>query len=240
MSQPSPQSYPRSTPYRPPLDQAAQPARLRRWTLLLIGSSAVTVAVLLGAVIYLLSRPSKPTELAQPTNASPRSWVRNLTPVIGTPKERPDSSPTPPNLLTPQPQPDPAKSGEASIQSVRLLEALGGLTAVNLYQTYLSIGLLADGTESDVYSTPEAKQLMTTLMSFVETMDRQLARVAEQDLKPEDKKLLDRARQIAALYRVQAKELTAYWDTGDKEHTARFHKAREDAWLGLKDLGIVE
>lgn len=235
MAQPSPQSYPRSTPYHPPLDLAAQQARLRRWTFLLLGSSAVTVAVLLGAIIYLLTRSSKPTELEKPGNASPRSWVRNLTPVIGTPNERPDSSSTPPES-----RPDPVKAGEAGVQSIRLLEALGGLTAVNLYQTYLSIGLLADGAESDVYSTPEAKQLMTTLMSFVETMDRQLARVGEQDLKPEDKKLLDRARQIAALYRVQAKELIAYWDTGDKEHTARFHKAREDAWLGLKDLGIVE
>ena len=56
-----------------------------------------------------------------------------------------------------------------------------------------------------------------------------------------------RDAEITALLRLQAKELRLYWETEEKDvsalkdHQAKFHKAREDAWVGIKDmLGIQE
>src|SRR5207249_10145257 len=83
-------------------------------------------------------------------------------------------------------------------------EALGGLTATHLYQTYLNIGLLADAVEGEVYSAAEARKLLATVMDLVDAVERQLGKVSA-DLKDEDEKTLERTRQLTALLRAQAK-----------------------------------
>lgn len=238
MSQSAPRSYPRSKPYEPPRDRAAREARLWRWTLLLLGSTAVSVFVLVAGGIFVLNRASaKRPEPAKPSPAAPRTWVRDLTPAVAVALE----SKPPLAAQPPESPPDPGKPAEANQPPERLLEALGGLTAAHLYQSYLTIGLLADNAESEVYTTAEAKKLLETLTSLLNTVDRQLSRIGEQDLKPDDRKALERTLRLVAQLRTQADELNAYWTTGDKEHTLKFHKAREEAWAGIRELlGIPE
>src|SRR5207237_7148700 len=50
---------------------------------------------------------------------------------------------------------DPAKPENANTAQERrqLLEAVGALTAANCYQTYLNIGLIADGKAKGAYTT---------------------------------------------------------------------------------------
>jgi hypothetical protein len=120
------------------------------------------------------------------------------------------------------------------------------LTAANLYQTYLGLGLLADGMEKDVYSVTEARKLLATLTALLDSVDAQLAVVAKGDIEAEDRQMLQRSGALAALLRTQAKELRAYWDTPDSDMTARtsheqrFHQARDQAWAALKELLGVE
>jgi hypothetical protein len=117
-----------------------------------------------------------------------------------------------------------------------VVEALGSLTASHLYQTYLNIGLLADAVEGEVYEVAEAKSMLATVVSLTSAVEEQLAQLAKKGVEGDDKKLVEQARQIAALLQTQTKELKGYWETQDKARAARFHKAREQAWTDIKAL----
>jgi len=116
------------------------------------------------------------------------------------------------------------------------LEVLGALTAAQLYQTHLNIGLLADAVEEGVYKLDEAKDMIHTIAGLLSTTEKQFDRLAGEGLKEDDKKSMEEARQVLALLRTQSKELEDYWKTNDKDHVARFHKAREEAWKNIKSM----
>jgi len=132
----------------------------------------------------------------------------------------------------------PANASEVKDRS---LETMGNLTAAHLYQGYLNIGLLADARESEVYTAAEAEKLLDSVARMLDTVDRGLARMLEDCLKEEDKEAVEHARQLGGLLRTQARELRAYWQTGDKEHADKFQKARQESWSGIQAvLGIEE
>jgi hypothetical protein len=116
------------------------------------------------------------------------------------------------------------------------MEALGGLTGAHVYQSFLNIGLLADAWENDVYDEADAFQMLDTVARMIEGVDRQLAGLGDAEMNPDDQQALRRSRELLALLRTQARELRAYWKTGEKEHADRFHGARETAWAGIKEL----
>ncbi|MBL8800163.1 MAG: hypothetical protein JNM56_40145 [Planctomycetia bacterium] len=129
----------------------------------------------------------------------------------------------------------------------RALEVVGGLTAGHLYQSYLNIGMLADAVENEVYTDGEAKKLLATVTSLMDTVDVQLTRLNEAIEDAEDRKRLGQVRELTALLRAQARELRGYWDVPAKDvelrkqHELKFHKARDAAWGGIKELlGIQE
>ncbi len=119
--------------------------------------------------------------------------------------------------------PAAASTGEAnrpenaSESKERALETMGSLTAAHLYQCFLSIGLLADARESEVYTAAEAEKLLDSVTRMLDSVDRSLARMQDDMLKDEDKEAVAHARQLGSLLRTQARELRAYWQTGDKE-----------------------
>lgn len=118
----------------------------------------------------------------------------------------------------------------------RFLDALGNLVGVHLYQCYLNIGLLADCTEGDIYSEEEAQKWLDRILAHMEQVDKRLENLGRFDLAAEEKKSLDRCRQVSSLLHSQALELKEYWKTSDKERAARYHKAREEAWAGISDV----
>jgi SRSO17 transposase len=77
---------------------------------------------------------------------------------------------------------------------------------------------------------------------MIDTVDGQLAKLAQGGLEPEDRRRLERIRGSAALLRSQATELRAYCETpaadkaARKEHQAKFHRAREETWTAIKEL----
>jgi hypothetical protein len=118
----------------------------------------------------------------------------------------------------------------------RMLETLGGLSAAHLYQTYLNIGLLADAVEKETYSQAQALEMLTTVVGLMTTVDRQLDRLAKNELGAEDQRDVERMRSLTALLRVQIVALRAYWSTGSAQQAARYHEAREKAWQGLSEV----
>jgi|SRR5579884_1039291 len=129
-----------------------------------------------------------------------------------------------------------AASAEPLNAQEPLVSALGGLTAAHLYQTYLNLGLLADGVEKEVYTTDQGKKVLEEITGLMDTVDRQLSLVPPAALKADDRKALERIRTVHAQLRTQARELREYWTTDDKEHAEKFQKARTDAWAGIKEL----
>lgn len=222
----APKTYPRGLPFKPPEELADQEARLKRWTLLLIAFTALVIVVTLGGSYYAIRNvAARQAELlAQIKEAKSAADAKT-----------PDKDLKPPVNWR-------AGNGKAQIepdsetQRDRFLDTLGKMTGVHLYQCYLNIGLLADCTESDVYTEEEAQKWLERIMSQMEMIDKQLERLGKLDLDPDEKKGLDRCRQVSALLRAQGKELREYWKNSDKEHANRYHKAREEAWAGVSDV----
>jgi hypothetical protein len=132
----------------------------------------------------------------------------------------------------------PANASEVKDRS---LETMGSLTAAHLYQGFLNIGLLADARESEVYTEAEAEKLLDSVTRMLDTVDRRLARMLDDSMNEEDKEAVEHARQLGGLLRTQARELRAYWQTGDKEHADKFQKARQKSWSGIQAvLGIED
>lgn len=249
--------YPRGTPYQPPEELMAQEAKLRRWTILLIVSSLAILFFTIGTGFFLVKKLNRQNAVAQADKSNPINPVvpagandpkqgkpeaKESSPVLENPKGDGKSAPeAQKDPVAPAPSND-AKSTETKpsplpeSQRERFLDTLGKLTGVHLYQSYLCIGLLADCTESEVYTEEDAKKWLERLTSQMELVDQQLELVGKMDLDADEQKDLNRCRQAAALLRVQAKELKAYWETTDKEHAMKYHAAREEAWEAVSDV----
>ena len=115
-------------------------------------------------------------------------------------------------------------------------EAIGGLAASHLYQTYLNIGLLADSVEGEVYEKEEARRLLDTVAGLTSAVEQQLDRVGHQSLKDDEKKALNRPARSLPAFGHRCANCRNYWEEDDKDHVERFHKAREDSWKGIKAL----
>jgi hypothetical protein len=121
----------------------------------------------------------------------------------------------------------------------RFLAALGMLSAAQVYQTYLNIGLLADGVESEAYTKAQAEEMLATVVGLLDQGDRQLDAIRQTDLDADDRQNVQRIQGLTVLLRRQASALRAYWATGDREQITRYHQARESTWKSLSDaLGI--
>jgi len=236
-------------------------AQLRRTGMWLLGGMAAAVVLVVALSVFLVQRAlHRIDQLAQapPAQAQPE---RPLPSVVSPDRADPPPAakarePAPPATEKPAVEPPapvekapppPAPRRPAPPTRDRALEVVGGLTAGHLYQSYLNIGMLADAVENEVYTDGEAKKLLATVTSLMDTVDVQLTRLNEAIEDAEDRKRLAQVRQLTALLRAQAKELRGYWDVPAKDvelrkqHELKFHKARDAAWGGIKELlGIQE
>jgi hypothetical protein len=251
MSKRTRQEYPRSQPYHPPQELPDREARLRRWTLLLMLGTAASLGLTVALGLFFVARanrpgpeeaarkparaetdrlllseaPLPPPSKLQLVNAGARSMPRAGQDPAVEEKIPPPSGPPAPDLRVPY---------------ERALQSLGGLTGSHLYQTYVNNGLLADLVEGDLYTEEDARELLAALAALMDLAEQQLQRLAEAGLGAEDQRALEHTRQVTALMRLQVKELTAYWERGDRENAERFHKARAEAWTGIKELLRIE
>jgi hypothetical protein len=141
-----------------------------------------------------------------------------------------------PSLTLPVGGPQARSAGEGH---ERMLETLGSLSAAHMYQTYLNIGLIADAVESETYSQQQANAMLSTVVGLMDSVDKQLDRLARVDLGAEDKQDVERIRSLALLLRYQVAALRAYWLSSEPEQAARYHQAREKSWTALSEaLGL--
>jgi hypothetical protein len=117
-----------------------------------------------------------------------------------------------------------------------LLDAIGSLSASHLVQTYLNIGMIADGRAGGVYDTPSAQQLLTTIQVLVASVDKRLQELAKGEMRREDKQALEKVVKQAVLLKEMATALQTFWKSGKKEDGAKYETLRKKAWAGIQQL----
>lgn len=117
---------------------------------------------------------------------------------------------------------------------------LDATLAAHLYQTYLSLSILADGAEADAYNEEDRHRLLDTVIGLLDSVDLQMKRIAESGLKVEGQASLERCQQLSKVLRSQAGELRAYWRTSDKERATRFQQLREEAWTIIREIVEIQ
>jgi hypothetical protein len=207
-------SYPRGIPFRQSVNQP-QAAPRSRILPLGLGALALVVVTAAGTMLLLNLTASRP-QAAAPSDDSPPAETR-----------KPESKPSKVAPL--------AKS-----ERERYLAALGLLSAAQVYQTYLNIGLLADGVESGAYSKAEAEEMLATVAGLLNQMDRQLDKISDTGLDAEDQQNVERIQTLTVLLRRQASALRAYWATGEREQIDRYHQTRETSWKHLSAVLDIE
>src|SRR5207302_3069662 len=102
------------------------------------------------------------------------------------------------------PRSDPARESADEPRQPR--ETLGVLTAAHCYQTYVNIGLIADGKDKGVYTGKDAQKVLDSVVSLLESVDGKLSALGKLDLDEQDRASLDRLRVLSDLLRQQGKD----------------------------------
>ncbi|MBM3980629.1 MAG: hypothetical protein FJ304_10150 [Planctomycetes bacterium] len=126
----------------------------------------------------------------------------------------------------------PAKAEENAV----LAETVGLLAGLQLYQSYLNIGLLADARAEGLYEASELTQLLGSVVVPLEKVEKQLEKVAALKLSKDDAAAIARMKKVTGLLRQQGKSLQAFWDTGVADHGKKYEEARQAAWKELSEL----
>jgi hypothetical protein len=124
----------------------------------------------------------------------------------------------------------PAKPDPISLQTI------GALSASHYFQTYLNIGFIADGKGKGTYNDEDARKVLRSVLSLVDSVDRQLEAFGKRTLDKEDRASLEQMRAISAMLRGQGKELQAYWDGGKNQDSARYESLRKTSYTAINKL----
>jgi hypothetical protein len=267
MDLPPPKSFSRALPHRSPDDIAAEfahtrrelqqevaelSARLRRRSVLLAGTtifaSLLTVTIVVLALNWPVQPPAEDTAAVAAANVvlaarqpSPNLSVsKKAAPNSAINDSRPPSpSPSTTDAKSPAEATRPAAEAPNATNKEVYLEVLGGLSAAHLYQSYLTIGLLADGVESKAYSLENARKALATVTTCMSLVEGKLSRLSELDLDADDKDSLERLKTVTALLRLQTRILDACWSSGRTQPAEQYQQARQSSWTALsKVLGL--
>ena len=162
--------------------------------------------------------------------------VSHLTPVGAQPPAGPP--PAPPAPPAPVPAAPPATSADE--KAGLLAETVGLLASLQLYQSYLNIGLLADAKAEGVYDAAIAAPLLGSVVTPLAKVEAQLTKLAALPLPVDDAAALAKLLKITKLVRTQGTELEAFWQTGVMDHARRYEAARREAWRELNALLKLE
>ncbi len=139
-----------------------------------------------------------------------------------------------------EPVAEPARPDAATARSAQerdlLLETIGNLTSAHYFQTYLNIGFVADGKAAGTYTEKDARRVLDSILSLVNSLDRKLEALEKVELSKDDRDRLEQLRAVSALLRQQGKELQLLWETGKAENGDKYESLRKSAWATISKL----
>ena len=134
----------------------------------------------------------------------------------------------------PAASPSPPSQARFDLQRERLLETVGSVSSIYLYQTYLNVGLLADAANNDTYSAKDSAEMLTGMTTLLQTVDAQMRKLENLGLDEEEMAAVTQVRKVSALLQSQANHLQAHWKTGEKSSLDQFNQVRRESWVELR------
>jgi hypothetical protein len=116
------------------------------------------------------------------------------------------------------------------------LEAIGALTAAQLYTTYLYIGVTGDAYAKGVYKSKQVRAMMNEVDQLLNNVASYLKKVGAQPITEADRGYLKGAMNALDLLRAQAKSLVRYAGTGAKPDATVFEDTRKAAYAEIAKL----
>jgi hypothetical protein len=249
-------SYPRALPHRSPEvvaaeterrheqmqdrveDLAAEAGQLRRCTYAL-GLTLAGAALLATMVTVFMLQRANSADSGKPAIEALSAETIKPVPTPSKPAAPASHQPPPEGVAPVKELPSPPSSAPDTAMKDMALEAMGGLSAANLYQSYLTIGLLADGVASKAFTVEGAANTLKIVASCLTLVDNKLAKLDKMSLDPDDHASLQQIKAVTALMRIQTHALETFWATGKTEHGDAYQRARKATWTGLsKVLGV--
>lgn len=118
-------------------------------------------------------------------------------------------------------------------------EAFGGVSSITVYNTYITIGAIADAYVNDVYTADRVKELMNEQTSMLQVVIDMLAKcktVKSNGLSEDDveyiKELIDCLKSLKG----EAQGLSDYAETGSEDAQNSYNKNRDKAWAQISAL----
>ena len=130
---------------------------------------------------------------------------------------------------------------EEEVKTDDRLVCIGALAGAHIYTTYGYVGTVADGYAHDVYKAEKVQDLMKEVIGLAEVSMKQLKTVRNGNIVDADRKVIDDVSEVYALLQKEAKALSEYSKSKNKDDLAKFEEARTAAWpkikavLGIKD-----
>ena len=116
------------------------------------------------------------------------------------------------------------------------LMLIGGLSGAHLYTTYAYVGVLADGLAKDLYTVDQTKLLLNEVVTVSDNLVKNLTRVRDGGLSPEDAQSIDNMIEIYKLLQDEATAAIQYADTRSVTDAENFETARKTVWPKIATL----
>lgn len=118
-------------------------------------------------------------------------------------------------------------------------EAFGGVSSITIYNTYITIGAIADAYVNDVYDADRVKELMveqtSMLQSVIDMLDK--CKVVKSDgLSADDVEYIKELIACLGSLKAEAQGLNDFAATGSEDAQTRYNTNRDKAWRQIKDL----
>jgi hypothetical protein len=120
------------------------------------------------------------------------------------------------------------------------LEAVGALSASQIYSQYVFIGVLADAYANKVYSPAQVQQMMAETIDLMGGVSDKLGVLAKDtSITQDDRVFITRVRSVIGLLQTQAKALITFSRDSRQDNGIAFEAARKSSWAAIADiLGI--
>lgn len=128
--------------------------------------------------------------------------------------------------------------------SAEVREAFGGTSSIALYNTYITIGAIADGFVADTYDSDRVQSLMSEQLSMIDVVIGFLNKaVSDQSgsLTDDDKDYLREMITCLGYLKAEAQGLHDVAQTGSDDANNRYNTNRDLAWASIElILGLNE
>jgi hypothetical protein len=139
-------------------------------------------------------------------------------------------------LVAQEPKADGGTKSPELDQVSELIESVGMLGGLNLYQAYLNIGFIADGKSQGIYADDDAAELLGSVLTPLESMTEQFDKAAKISGSKDDKATIVRVTKAAGMLKTQGQNLVTFWNSGKEADGNRYEASRKQTWTELSDL----